>query len=98
MLKRGIYIISHWSEATIYRTSKASISRLLANISPNNKRENTSAVKTDLFSLSACNRGLGLVHTVFVRTNAMLAFSGIFKFSAKNITLFLEGYFPIVFL
>ena len=38
MLKRGIYIISHWSEATIYRTSKASISRLLANISPDRKK------------------------------------------------------------
>ena len=25
--REGIYIISHWSEATIYRTSKASISR-----------------------------------------------------------------------
>ena len=30
--------------------------------------------------------GLGLAPTVFVRTNAMLTFSGIFKFSAKNIT------------
>ena len=40
--REGIYIISHWSEATIYRTSKASISRLLANISPNRKRENIS--------------------------------------------------------
>ena len=36
--REGIYIISHWSEATIYRTSKASISRLLANISPSRKK------------------------------------------------------------
>ncbi len=60
--REGIYIISHWSEATIYRTSKVSISRLLANISPNKERENVSAVKTDLFSLSACYMGLGLAH------------------------------------
>ena len=66
-----IYIISHWSEATIYRTSKASISRLLANISPNRKREAIS-VETDLFSLSVCNRSLGLAHTVFVWTIILL--------------------------
>ena len=30
--------------------------------------------------------GLGLAHKVFDKTNAMLALSGVFKFSAKNIT------------
>ena len=30
--------------------------------------------------------GLGLAHSVFVQTNAMLALSRVFKFSAKNIT------------
>ena len=60
--REGIYIISHWSEATIYRTSKASISRLLANISSNRKREDVSAMKTDLFSLCRRYRGLGLAH------------------------------------
>ena len=30
--------------------------------------------------------GLGLAHKVFDQTNEMLALSGIFKFSAKNIT------------
>ena len=31
--------------------------------------------------------GLGLAHFAFVRSNAMLAFSGVFKFSVKDITL-----------
>ncbi|MBQ4511334.1 MAG: hypothetical protein II984_11465, partial [Clostridia bacterium] len=39
-------------------------------------------------ALSACNRGWGLAHSGFVWTNAMLALSGIFEFSAKDITLF----------
>ena len=51
--REGIYIISHWSEATIYRTSKASISRLLANISPSRKKRGHFGYKTDLLSLSA---------------------------------------------
>ena len=34
---------------------------------------------TDLFSLSACNTGLGLAHKVFDRSNAMLALSGVFQ-------------------
>ena len=39
------------------------------------------------FVISFCRyKGLGLIHKVFNRTNAMLALSGIFKFSAKNIT------------
>ena len=38
MLKRGIYIISHWSEATIYRTSEASISRLRKQTYRQNKK------------------------------------------------------------
>jgi len=32
-----------------------------------------------LFSLSACNKGLGLAHKVFDYSNAMLALSGIFN-------------------
>ena len=60
--REGIYIISHWSEATIYRTSKASISRLLANISPNKKRADIQ----DFIVLRVCSfcryKGLGLAH------------------------------------
>ena len=37
-------------------------------------------------ALSACNKGLGLAHKVFDRSNAMLALNLTFKFSAKNIT------------
>ena len=33
-----------------------------------------------------CYKGLGLAHNAFDRSNAMLALSGISKFSAKNIT------------
>ena len=39
-----------------------------------------------MFALFVCNKGLGLAHKVFDKTNAMLALSGVFKFSAKSIT------------
>ncbi len=39
------------------------------------------------FVLSFCRyKGLGLAHNAFDRSNAMLALSGVFKFSVKNIT------------
>ena len=60
--REGIYIISHWSEATIYRTSKASISRLHSKHIAKQKKEITFRLRTDLLSLSACNMGLGLAH------------------------------------
>ncbi|MBR6794718.1 MAG: hypothetical protein IKM52_01250, partial [Clostridia bacterium] len=50
------------------------------------EKERTFRLQTDLFSLSVRYMGLGLAHTAFVQTNAMLALSRVFKFSAKNIT------------
>ena len=52
--REGIYIISHWSEATIYRTSKASISRLHSKHIAKQKKEITFRLRTDLLSLSVC--------------------------------------------
>jgi hypothetical protein len=54
------------------------------------KRDNIS--DKNRFVISFCRyKGLGLTHTAFVWTNAMLALSGIFKFSAKNITHFIAS-------
>ena len=86
--REGIYIISHWSEATIYRTSKASISRLLANISPNRKKERERFDYENRFVLSFCRyTGLGLAH---------LHLAIFFKFSAKNITISRFRYFLVL--
>ena len=83
--REEIYIISHWSEATIYRTSKASISRLHSKHIAKQKRDNISA--TNRFVISFCRyKGLGLAHNAFDRSNAMLALSGVFIFSAKSST------------
>jgi len=62
----------------------------------NRKRENISAHKKPTCSLfSVCNKGLGLAHSAFVWTNAMLALSGIFEFSAKDITLLAIAFFNL---
>ena len=53
------------------------------------KRDNIS-VKTDLLSLSACI-WVWAKPIAFDRSNAMLALSSIFKFSAKNITVYAGG-------
>ena len=52
----------------------------------NRKRAYIQDFSSCVCALSACNRGWGLAHSGFVRTNAMLALSGIFEFSAKDIT------------
>ena len=51
-----------------------------------NKSKNRRKLILLLLLFSACYKVLGLAHSAFVRTNAMLAFSRVFKFSAKNIT------------
>ena len=70
-----------------FHLNEVKISSLPCNdfIKPTEK-ERTFQLQTDLFSLSACNMGLGLAHKVFDQTNAMLALSSKLKFSAKDIT------------
>ena len=55
------------------------------------KRDNISATNRFVISF-CCYRGLGLAHNAFDRSNAMLALSGIVKFSAKNITHLLRAF------
>ena len=52
------------------------------NISPSKKEITFRHIKPILLSLFACNMGLGLAHIAFDRSNAMLALSGDFEFSA----------------
>ena len=72
--------ISSSSKARTYRVNGV-------DISTEEKREQEYKEKILIFLLSFClYMGLGLAHFAFDRTNAMLALSGIFKFSTKDIT------------
>jgi len=68
------------SMARTYRVNGVDISTKEKNKSKNRR----------IFSFYSCSfclyKGLGLAHFAFVRTNAMLALSRVFKFSAKNFT------------
>ena len=46
-----------------------------------------------MFSLSACDMGLGLAHNAFDQSNAMIALLSKSKFSAKDITLYANLFF-----
>ena len=72
--------ISSSSKARTYRVGGV-------DISTEEKREQEYKEKILIFLLSFClYMGLGLAHYAFDQSNAMLAVSGIFKFSVKNIT------------
>ena len=59
------------------------------------KQKKERIFRKNRFVLSFClYKGLGLAHAAFVLTNAMLAFSGVFEFSAKNITDYSTSLFP----
>ncbi|MBQ7223996.1 MAG: hypothetical protein IJX06_00335 [Clostridia bacterium] len=60
----------------------------------NKKRENILAMNRFVLSF-CCYKGLGIAQCSFDQSNAMLALSGDFKFSAKNITLFVNRLFFI---
>ena len=86
---QGIYLISNWSEATIYRVraKREHIESTKLTYRQKKKREQEYKEKILIFMLSFyLYMGLGLAHSAFDRTNAMLALSGAFNFSAKNIT------------
>ena len=75
--------ISSSSTARTYRVGEVDISTERKNKSKNRR----------IFSFYSCSfcryKGLGLAHSAFVRTNAMLALSRVLKFSAKNLTHYL---------
>ena len=61
------------------------------------EKERTFRLQTDLFSLSAYYKGLGLAHNAFDRSKAMLALLSKCKFSAKDIILSQEGFLCYTF-
>ena len=81
--------ISSSSKARTYRVNEVDIS------TERKARARTEGFSPLILALFCLYKGLGLAHKVFDKTNAMLALSGIFKFSAKNIThsdgVFLNG-------
>ena len=48
-------------------------------IKPTEKEQTHKVFTPCVFALSVCNKGLGLAHKAFVRSNAMLALSGGFQ-------------------
>ena len=79
--------ISSLSVAKAYRVNKV-------DISTEEKREQEYKEKLLIFLLFFClYRGLGLAHNAFDQSNAMLALSGIVKFSAKYIAHFRRSFF-----
>ena len=72
--------ISSSSKARTYRVNEV-------DISTEEKQEQEYKEKILIFLLSFClYMGLCIAHNAFDQSNAMLALSGILKFSAKNIT------------
>ena len=74
--------ISSLNEVKAYRVNEVDIST---------ERKNRARIEgiISFYPCSFCRyKGLGLAHKVFDRSNAMLALSGISKFSAKNTTDF----------
>ena len=77
-----------------FHLNEVKISPWLATISLNRqKKEITFRQRTDLLSLSVYNKALGLTHSAFEQSNAMLALLSSCKFSAKDTTLFRRGFF-----
>ena len=48
-------------------------------LKPTEKEQTHQVFTPCVFALSVCNKGLGLAHKAFVRSNAMLAFSESFQ-------------------
>ena len=84
--------ISSSSTARTYRVNEVDISTERKNKSKNRR----------IFSFYSCSfcryKGLGLAHSAFDQSNAMLALSSSCKFSAKDTTLFLAVFILYILL
>ena len=86
---RGIYLISNWRVATIYRVQakREHIESAKRHIDRRKNKSKNRRCYPFILALSVCKYGFGLSPFEFDRSNAMLALCGEYEFSAKNLNL-----------